>query len=52
MNKKVAVLFSSGLDSTYLIWKNLNEGNEVFPIYITISNNENKTILEKIDQIY
>ena len=25
MSKKVAVLFSGGLDSTYLIWKNLKE---------------------------
>ena len=47
MNKKVAVLFSSGLDSTYLVWKNLNEGNEVQPIYIEIENNKTKTILEK-----
>jgi len=47
MCKKVAVLFSGGLDSTYLLWKNLNEGNEVYPIYIEIANNINKTILEK-----
>lgn len=45
--KKVAVLFSSGLDSTYLIWKNLEEGNEVFPIYVEIKNNVNKTKIEK-----
>lgn len=47
MSKKVAVLFSGGLDSTYLVWKNLKEGNMVFPIYVEIENNENKTILEK-----
>ena len=47
MAKKVAVLFSGGLDSTYLIWKNLTEGNEVYPIYIDIENNGAKTILEK-----
>ena len=45
--KKVAVLFSGGLDSTFLIWKNLKDGNEVFPIYIKIENNKIKTILEK-----
>jgi hypothetical protein len=45
--KKVAVLFSGGLDSTYLIWKNLKDGNIVFPIYVEIENNEIKTILEK-----
>jgi 7-cyano-7-deazaguanine synthase in queuosine biosynthesis len=47
MSKKVAVLFSGGLDSTYLIWKNLKEGNIVTPIYVEITNNEIKTILEK-----
>lgn len=45
--KKVAVLFSGGLDSTFLVWKNLKDGNEVFPIYIKIKNNKTKTILEK-----
>ena len=47
MSKKIGVLFSSGLDSTYLVWKNLKDGNEVVPIYIEISNNVTKTILEK-----
>jgi hypothetical protein len=47
MKKKVAVLFSGGLDSTYLVWKNLKEGNDVRPIYIEIENNVDKTILEK-----
>lgn len=47
MIKKVAVLFSGGLDSTYLVWKNLKDGNEVQPIYIEINNNINKSILEK-----
>jgi|ERR1035437_852605 7-cyano-7-deazaguanine synthase in queuosine biosynthesis len=47
MSKKVAVLFSGGLDSTYLVWKNLTDGNEVLPIYIEIENNKTKTILEK-----
>jgi len=45
--KKVAVLFSGGLDSTYLVWKNLKDGNEVYPIYVEIENNIVKTILEK-----
>lgn len=47
-NKKdVAVLFSSGLDSTYLVYKNLEEGNDVTPVYIEIKNNENKAKIEK-----
>ncbi len=32
----VGVLFSSGLDSTYLVYKNLKEGNTVQPIYIDL----------------
>jgi hypothetical protein len=47
MSKKIAVLFSGGLDSTYLVWKNLTDGNEVLPIYIEIENNKIKSILEK-----
>ena len=47
MSKKVAVLFSGGLDSTYLVWKNLTDGNEVQPVYVEIENNKTKTILEK-----
>jgi hypothetical protein len=47
MSKKVAVLFSGGLDSTYLVWKNLKDGNTVIPIYVEIENNQVKTILEK-----
>ena len=47
MDKKVAILFSGGLDSTYLVWKNLTDGNEVYPIYIEIENNDKKTMLEK-----
>jgi len=30
MSKKVGVLFSSGLDSTYLVYKNLKEGNKLW----------------------
>jgi len=47
MAKTVAILFSGGLDSTYLVWKNLKEGNCVIPIYVEIRNNRVKTILEK-----
>ena len=46
-SKKVGVLFSGGLDSTYLIWKNLKKGNTVVPYYIEIKNNKDKVILEK-----
>lgn len=45
--KEVIVFFTGGLDSTYLIYKNLEEGNNVQPVYIEISNNENKTKVEK-----
>lgn len=45
--KKVIVLFSGGLDSTYLLWKNLEDGNEVQPVYISIKNNYNKVKVEK-----
>ena len=52
--KRVIVLFSGGLDSTYLVWKNLKEGNIVYPVHITINGNQNKTIIEKnaIDKIH
>lgn len=46
-SKSVIVLFSGGLDSTYLVWKNLKDGNTVYPVYFEISNNEVKTKLEK-----
>lgn len=45
--KKIGVLFSGGLDSTYLVWNNLKRGNEVFPIYFEIKNNGDKPKLEK-----
>lgn len=47
MNKNVVVLFSGGLDSTYLVWKNLKDGNIVTPIYIEVKNNEIKVKLEE-----
>lgn len=45
--KDVAVLFSGGLDSTYLVWKNLKEGNRVTPYYTEILNNTDKSRIEK-----
>lgn len=39
MKKRVVVLFSGGIDSTYLIYKNLLEDNEVFYIHNKITNN-------------
>jgi len=53
-SKVIAVLFSSGLDSTYLVHKNLKEGNTVHPIYVEIKNNENKCKVEKqnINMLY
>ena len=47
MNKKVGILMSGGLDSTYLVYKNLKEGNIVYPVYIEITNNQVKSVLEK-----
>lgn len=47
MSKTVGVLFSGGLDSTYLIWKNLSDGNVVVPIYAEILNNKDKSVIEK-----
>jgi len=46
--KKVLIPFSGGLDSTYLIWKNLKEGNKVTTVYFEIENNSSKVELEKI----
>lgn len=47
MSKNVMILFSGGLDSTYLMWKNLKKGNVIQPIYLEITNNENKVLVEK-----
>ena len=47
MPKNIAILFSGGLDSTYLMWKALKDGHDVYPIYISIKNNENKVLIEK-----
>lgn len=43
---KKAVLWSGGLDSTYLIYKNLKEGHTVDAHYVDIENNDNKTKME------
>lgn len=45
--KEVIVFFTGGLDSTYLIYKNLEAGNTVKPVYVEILNNKNKTLVEK-----
>ncbi len=46
-SKEVGVLFSGGLDSTYLVYKNLKAGNHVQPYYIEVDNNDIKAIIEK-----
>jgi len=48
--KKVLIPFSGGLDSTYLVWKNLVEGNNVTVVYFELENNSEKTRLEKISR--
>lgn len=45
--KNILVSFSGGLDSTYLVYKNLKEGNKVKLCFSIIENNTNKTIVEK-----
>jgi len=47
MSKIIGVLWSGGLDSTYLIYKNLSEGNTVYAYYVELENNANKVIEEK-----
>lgn len=46
-SKTIKILFSGGLDSTYLVWKALNEGHRVQPIYIELVNNHTKVEAEK-----
>jgi 7-cyano-7-deazaguanine synthase in queuosine biosynthesis len=38
---------SSGFDSTYLIWKNLKEGNKVIPLYVDTNINKDQKIIER-----
>lgn len=47
VNKNIIVLFSGGLDSTFLLWKNVKEQNNVYPVYIEITGNVGKTSREK-----
>lgn len=53
MWKNIVILFTGGLDSTYLLYKNLKEGNHVYLVYTKIENNTNKTKseLHVIDEI-
>lgn len=37
--KKVLIPWSGGLDSTYLVWKNLSEGNTVYTFSVELENN-------------
>jgi len=45
--KNILVLWSGGFDSTYLVYKNLQEGNNVFTIYNKIINSKDKIKYEK-----
>ncbi len=44
--KTVAILFTGGLDSTYLMYKNLQEGHIIYPFYVNVNNNKNKAEIE------
>ena len=41
-NKRIGIFFTGGLDSTYLVYKNLVEGNSVVLYYTILKNNVNK----------
>jgi 7-cyano-7-deazaguanine synthase in queuosine biosynthesis len=45
--KEVGILWSAGLDSTFLVVDNLRKGNVVHPIYISVDNNKEKVEREK-----
>ena len=50
--KHVLMLFSGGLDSTYLLQKNLEQGNQVSALYVKLCNNDQwKSELRAIDRI-
>lgn len=50
--EKILIPLSGGLDSTYLVYKNLKEGKIVQPVYIDIERcNENKSTIEKIQAL-
>lgn len=46
--KQVGILWSGGLDSTYLIWKNLIDGNAVVALSVSLTNvHEHQLLSEK-----
>jgi hypothetical protein len=45
--KKITVLFSGGFDSTAVIIKYLVEGYSVYPVSVSLSNNENQSKAER-----
>lgn len=42
MNKVPLVLWSGGLDSTYIVWDELSRGNDIDIVYVNIENNTDK----------
>ena len=52
-SKTILILASGGLDSTYLMWKALEEGHKVIPVYVEIMNNSPKAERERkaLDEI-
>jgi len=52
MNKNVLIPFSGGLDSTYLLYKNLKKYNIVTTLYIQLLNNSYKTTIELAHRKY
>src|ERR1035437_9332538 len=44
--KTIMVMFSGGLDSTYLVWKALSEGHLVQGCYVKLHNNEYQNQLQ------
>jgi 7-cyano-7-deazaguanine synthase in queuosine biosynthesis len=53
MKSNITVLlpFSGGLDSTVLLWENLNKGNNVHLVYIDFKNNNLQSIVEQKQKI-
>lgn len=51
--KNILLSFSAGIDSTYLMWKNLEAGNTVVPVYLYLNNLEQKSKIEskQIDKL-
>lgn len=45
--KNILVPWSGGLDSTYVVYKNLSEGNNVYATYFGFNNSGSKTEFEK-----